>query len=50
MFAITGHMWAAHKVKATQNMHIYQCDKCEYATDRKGRFKEHMDSHLDNRT
>ncbi|CAH1772403.1 unnamed protein product [Owenia fusiformis] len=39
-------MFAKHRIKLKETQIVYECNLCKYATERKRRFKEHMDSHL----
>ena len=45
MLSVTGHMFAIHKVTVGGTC-IFHCSVCDYATDRRGRMRDHENCHL----
>ena len=42
-------MWAKHKICLTENQRMFSCTVCDYSTDRRTRYNQHMDSHANRR-
>ena len=44
-FSFPAHLFSRHKMLTGSKMQVLKCEMCNFTTNRKGRFRDHLKSH-----